>query len=69
MKPTKLHERQAPSQAVLQQTPSAQFPDSHSGPLAQTAPSGFLPQLFLFVSGSSAQALPDSHIVLSSHSA
>jgi hypothetical protein len=36
---------QAPWQLVLQQTPSAQKPDSHSFAALQVAPSGFCPQL------------------------
>jgi hypothetical protein len=44
--PTRLHDRQAPPQAVLQQTPSAQFPDAHSeSPIGHRAPFIFLPQL------------------------
>jgi hypothetical protein len=36
---------QGPLQVLLQQTPSVQLPDSHSGPVSQVAPAGFLPQL------------------------
>lgn len=44
--PTRLHERQAPPHAVLQQTPSAQWPEAHStSPPGQSAPFIFLPQL------------------------
>jgi hypothetical protein len=42
--PTKLHERHAPEQAVLQQTPSAQCPDAHSRLCSQVAPFIFGPQ-------------------------
>lgn len=45
-KPTRLHDRHAPPQAVLQQTPSAQWPEAHStSPFGQSAPFIFLPQL------------------------
>lgn len=44
--PTRLQERQAPPHAVLQQTPSAQWPEAHStSPPGQSAPFIFLPQL------------------------
>jgi hypothetical protein len=36
---------QGPPQALLQQTPSTQWPDSHSAAAAQVAPEAFLPQL------------------------
>ena len=36
---------QGPLQALLQQTPSVQNPDSHSGAASQVAPAAFLPQL------------------------
>jgi hypothetical protein len=39
------HDRQPPSQATLQHTPSAQKPDAHSPPPPHFAPLGFLPQL------------------------
>jgi hypothetical protein len=42
--PTRLHERHAPLQAVLQHTPSAQCPDAHSVFCSQTAPFIFRPQ-------------------------
>ena len=43
--PAMLHATQAPEQARLQQTPSAQKSDSHSAGFMQAAPSGRLPQL------------------------
>lgn len=44
--PTRLQDRQAPPQAVLQHTPSAQWPDAHSlSPIGHSAPFIFLPQL------------------------
>jgi hypothetical protein len=39
------HERQPPSQASLQQTPSTQKPDRHMLPTVQLAPSSLRPQL------------------------
>jgi hypothetical protein len=36
---------QGPLQALLQQTPSVQWFDSHSAGAVQVAPAGFLPQL------------------------
>jgi hypothetical protein len=47
---TRLHERQAPSHAMLQQTPlpltmSAQKVDAHSSPVPHSAPFGFLPHI------------------------
>jgi hypothetical protein len=52
-----LQERQAPWQATLQQTPSAQKPEMQSlGPWGQGAPMGRLPQLL------AAQAWPVEHI-------
>jgi hypothetical protein len=39
--------RQAPSQAVLQQTPSVQKPDAHSVPFTHVPPGFLRPQLFL----------------------
>jgi hypothetical protein len=44
-RPTWLHDTQGPSQATLQQTPSAQWLDAHSLSAAHTAARGFLPQL------------------------
>jgi hypothetical protein len=43
--PTRLQETHAPLQEVSQQTPSKQWPSSHSASLAQTAPLGLGPQL------------------------
>ena len=44
--PTRLHDRQGPPQAVLQQTPSAQFSDAQSeSPIGHRAPFIFLPQV------------------------
>ena len=40
--------RQLPPQASLQQTPSAQIPETHSGPEPQAPPLGFLPQMLLW---------------------
>jgi hypothetical protein len=45
MRPTCAQDKQAPVQATLQQTPSAQKPEPHSEPLAHTAPFSFRPQL------------------------
>src|SRR6185436_13888375 len=53
---------QAPVQARLQQTPSAQKPESHSVVSLQVAPSGFCPQLPATQSRPSHWALP-SHLV------
>src|SRR5213075_398990 len=39
------HDTQAPSQATLQQTPSAHDPDSHSLSFLKTAPRGFTPHM------------------------
>jgi hypothetical protein len=39
------HERHAPLQASLQQTPSAQKPDRHCPALVQATPSSFRPQV------------------------
>jgi hypothetical protein len=47
--PVSAHETQVPLQAVEQQTPCAQFPVLHSGPVLQLAPFGFLPQLIALV--------------------
>ena len=43
--PAIAHERQVPSQAVAQQTPSTQKPDAQSDAAAQAAPGGLGPQL------------------------
>ena len=44
--PVWLHDRHAPPHAVLQHTPSAQWPEAHSpGPVWQEAPFIFRPQL------------------------
>jgi hypothetical protein len=43
--PASAHERQAPVQAVRQQTPFSQKPLPHSAAAAQAPPFGFLPQL------------------------
>jgi hypothetical protein len=40
-----LQDTQAPAQATLQQRPSAQKPDAHSGPFAHLAPLSLRPQL------------------------
>jgi hypothetical protein len=40
--------RQPPAQASLQQTPSAQMPETHSGPALQEVPLPFLPQMLLW---------------------
>ena len=42
-RPARLQLTQGPLQATLQQTPSAQEPESHSVAAVQTAPSGFFP--------------------------
>ena len=52
----RLHETQAPVQALLQQTPSAQKLDWHSSALLQGAPSRRLPQLPV-----ASQAWPEAH--------
>jgi hypothetical protein len=44
-RPGSAHDRQPPSQATLQQTSSAQNPETHSSPEAHFEPLGFLPQL------------------------
>jgi hypothetical protein len=44
--PDSAQDRHALAQVVAQQTPCAQVPDTHSGPLEQNAPFGFLPQEF-----------------------
>src|SRR5258708_6304691 len=43
--PTRLHDTQAPLQVDSQQTPSKQWPSSHSSSLVQAAPLGLGPQL------------------------
>lgn len=43
--PASAHERQVPVQAVSQQTPCAQNPDTHDAAVVQAAPGGSLPQL------------------------
>ena len=45
--PVSAHDRHVPVQAVAQQTPCAQIPELHSGPVVQTAPFGFFPQLII----------------------
>ena len=44
--PDSAHDLQALAQAVAQQTPWAQVPDTHSVPFEQKAPFGFLPHEF-----------------------
>lgn len=43
--PASAHDRQVPVQAVSQQTPCAQNPDTHEAAVLQAAPGGSLPQL------------------------
>ena len=43
--PASAHDRQVPVQAVSQQTPCAQNPDTHDDAVVQAAPGGSLPQL------------------------
>jgi hypothetical protein len=43
--PLSAHDRQVPVQAVSQQTPCAQKPETHDAAVAQAAPGGSLPQL------------------------
>jgi len=43
--PESAHEVQAPEQAVSQQTPCAQNPDTHEAAVVHAAPGGSLPQL------------------------
>ncbi len=43
--PASAHDRQVPVQAVSQQTPCAQNPDTHDAAVVQAAPGGSLPQL------------------------
>jgi hypothetical protein len=47
---------QGPVQLLLQQTPSAQYPDAHCPPVVQAAPLGLSPQL------------PATHLVLPAQS-
>jgi hypothetical protein len=60
-RPTWLHELQAPWQATLQQTPSAQKPEAQSAFLVQTAARGFGPQLPATHLTASAQSESDLH--------
>ena len=59
--PVIAHERQAPAQAVAQQTPCAQKVDWHSTLFEQKAPIGLRPQELLV------QTLPDAQALLSAH--
>ena len=60
------HDRHVPEQAVEQQTFCAQMPELHSGPAAQVAPLGLLPQLLFVVLQvlGGAQSPATEHVVL-----
>src|SRR4051812_22755905 len=61
--PARLQATHAPLQARLQQTPSAQKPDSQSPWVAQVEPSGFLPEPHLPCT----QATPPAQSLLAVH--
>jgi hypothetical protein len=62
MVPGSAQERQPPSQATLQHTPSAQKPEAHSSAAPQCEPLGFFPQLALTHWWSPTQSLFCAHL-------
>ena len=62
--PVRLHAMHVPVQALLQQTPWAQFPELHSGPVVHVAPMGLRPQLLFRHCAGDTQSLFIEHVVL-----
>jgi hypothetical protein len=62
--PVMPHERQRPSQAVMQQVPWAQIPELQSVSAPQLAPIGFLPQLPFRQVAPVAQSMSAVHVIL-----